>query len=37
MVTVIERMGHRTEDPFDGKHEDVPINAICRNIEIDLK
>ncbi len=37
MFTVIERMGHRTEDPFDGKHEDVPINAICRNIEIDLR
>ena len=37
MFTVIERMGHRTEDPFDGKHEDVPLNAICRNIEIDLR
>ena len=37
MFTVIERMGHRTEDPFDGKIEDVPLNAICRNIEIDLR
>lgn len=37
MFTVIERMGHRTEDPFDGKLEDVPLNAICRNIEIDLR
>ena len=37
IFTVTERVGSRTEDPFDGKNEDVPMNAICRNIEIDLR
>ncbi len=37
IFTIIDRMGHRTEDPFDGKYEDVPMNAICRSIEIDLR
>lgn len=37
MFTVMERVGSRTEDPFDGRNEDVPMNAICRNIEIDLR
>jgi len=37
MFTVMERVGSRTEDPFDGKNEDVPMTAICRNIEIDLR
>ncbi|HBP88812.1 MAG TPA: bestrophin family ion channel [Nitrospirales bacterium] len=37
MFTVMERVGSRTEDPFDGKNEDVPMIAICRTIEIDLR
>ncbi|CCQ90932.1 conserved membrane hypothetical protein [Nitrospina gracilis 3/211] len=34
---IIEHLGCRTEDPFEGRIEDVPIHAICRTIEIDLR
>lgn len=37
IFTITERIGHRTEEPFERKMEDVPMSAICRNIEIDLK
>ena len=37
IFTITERIGSRTEDPFERKPEDVPMNAICRNIEIDLR
>lgn len=36
VFSTTERIGGRTEDPFDKKMEDVPLNAICRNIEIDI-
>jgi putative membrane protein len=37
VFTITERIGSRTENPFDNKIEDVPLNAICRTIEIDLR
>ena len=37
IFTITERIGRRTEDPFEGKFEDVPMTAICRTIEIDLR
>lgn len=37
IFTITERIGQRTEEPFERKMEDVPMSAICRNIEIDLK
>ena len=37
IFTITERIGGRTEEPFEGKLEDVPMSAICRNIEIDLR
>jgi putative membrane protein len=33
----IEQVGHYTENPFDNTLNDVPMSAICRNIEIDLR
>ena len=37
IFTITERIGHRTEDPFENKFEDIPMTALCRNIEIDLR
>ena len=37
IFTVTERIGSRTEDPFELKMEDVAMSSICRNIEIDLR
>ena len=37
IFTITERIGSRTEEPFESKLEDVPMSFICRNIEIDLK
>ncbi len=37
IFTITERIGSRTEEPFENKIEDVPMSAICRNIEIDLR
>ena len=37
IFTITERIGSRTEDPFERKLEDVPMSSICRNIEIDLR
>ncbi|AMR28518.1 hypothetical protein A0257_16400 [Hymenobacter psoromatis] len=37
VYNTIERVGHRSEDPFDNLENDVPITAICRSIEIDLR
>lgn len=34
---VMERIGESTENPFEGGANDVPITAISRTIEIDLK
>lgn len=37
IFTITERIGNRTEEPFEQKLEDVPMTSICRNIEIDLR
>jgi putative membrane protein len=34
---VMEKVSDSTEDPFEGGVTDVPISALCRTIEIDLK
>lgn len=34
---VTEKVSASMEDPFDGEVTDVPISAICRTIEIDLR
>lgn len=33
----MEIVGDSSEDPFEGYINDVPMNALCRTIEIDLK
>ncbi|HZH02384.1 MAG TPA: bestrophin family ion channel [Myxococcaceae bacterium] len=33
----LERVGDTSEDPFENKINDVPMSAICRAIEIDLR
>jgi putative membrane protein len=33
----IERIGGATENPFEGGVNDIPLTAICRTIEIDLR
>ncbi|MBO3272910.1 hypothetical protein F1C16_14195 [Hymenobacter sp. NBH84] len=33
----IEWVGHHSEDPFENEMNDVPMTALCRNIEIDLR
>ncbi|MBY0475618.1 MAG: hypothetical protein K2Q13_11240 [Nitrosomonas sp.] len=37
VFTTTERIGGRTVDPFDQKMKDIPLNAICRTIEINLR
>lgn len=37
VFSVMERIGESTENPFEGSANDVPISAICRTIEIDLR
>jgi putative membrane protein len=37
VFTTMEKIGSSTESPFEGSANDVPITAISRNIEIDLK
>ncbi len=37
IFTTMEKIGESTESPFEGSANDVPITAIARNIEIDLK
>ncbi len=34
---MIEKVGDSSEDPFEGGVNDVPVSALCRVIEIDLK
>ena len=34
---VLEQIGESTENPFEGKANDIPITQISRNIEIDLR
>jgi len=33
----MESIGDNSEDPFDGRINDVPMTALCRTIEIDLR
>lgn len=33
----LEKVGESTENPFEGNANDVPITALCRTIEIDLR
>lgn len=37
VFTSLEQIGSSTENPFEGGANDVPITAISRNIEIDLR
>lgn len=37
VFTTIELIGDASEDPFERSMNDVPMNAICRTIEIDLR
>lgn len=37
VFTTMEKVGESTESPFEGSANDVPITAISRNIEIDLR
>lgn len=37
VFTTMERIGESTENPFEGNANDVPITALSRTIEIDLK
>lgn len=34
---MMDKVGSNSEDPFEGRFNDVPMTAICRNIEIDLR
>ena len=33
----MEKVGGNSEDPFEGRINDVPMTALCRTIEIDLR
>lgn len=33
----MEKVGSNSEDPFEGRINDVPMTALCRTIEIDLR
>jgi putative membrane protein len=37
VFTGLERVGQSTENPFEGSANDVPITALSRTIEIDLR
>lgn len=37
IFTTMEKVGSNSEDPFEGRVNDVPMTALCRTIEIDLK
>ena len=37
IFTTMEKIGESSESPFEGSANDVPITAISRAIEIDLK
>lgn len=36
VYVVMEMIGDYSENPFEGLHNDIPMLAICRSIEIDL-
>lgn len=37
IFTTMEKVGSNSEDPFEGRINDVPMTALCKTIEIDLK
>lgn len=37
VFNTIEVVGHQSENPFENEMNDVPMTAICRTIEIDLR
>ncbi|MBJ6111760.1 hypothetical protein JAO73_22250 [Hymenobacter sp. BT523] len=37
VFVTIELVGHISEDPFENRMNDVPLTALCRSIEIDLR
>jgi putative membrane protein len=37
VFVTIELVGHISEDPFEHRMNDVPMTALCRTIEIDLR
>jgi putative membrane protein len=37
IFTTMEKVGSNSEDPFEGRINDVPMTALCRTIEIDLR
>ena len=37
VFNMMERIGESTENPFEGSANDVPITALTRTIEIDLR
>ncbi|PHQ62392.1 MAG: hypothetical protein COC08_01130 [Maribacter sp.] len=37
IFTTMENIGSNSEDPFEGRMNDVPMTSLCRTIEIDLR
>ena len=37
VFTVMEQIGDASENPFDNGINDIPMTAICRNVEIELR
>ena len=37
IFVMVEKIGDSTDDPFEGGANDVPLAAICRAIEIELR
>jgi len=37
IFTTMESVGDNSTDPFEGRLNDVPMTALCRTIEIDLR
>jgi putative membrane protein len=37
VFTSLERVGERTENPFEGAANDIPMTSLSRTIEIDLR
>jgi putative membrane protein len=37
IFTTMDIIGDNSEDPFEGRINDVPMTALCRTIEIDLR
>lgn len=37
IFSTMEKVGSNSEDPFEGRINDVPMTALCRTIEIDLR